>query len=117
MSEGKTRHVGSLKLQPYDPRLGLTVEEKDKDGKIFERPKFPMKWGHGLFHFKELTDVGTTFVYETRKKLLVHMGVSGSTIFWRELLKETGRYSGATLRKLRAEKGVGKIKLPLPLVI
>ena len=45
----KTRHLGSLKLQSYDPRLGLIEEVNGK-----ERPKFPMKWGHGLFHFKTL---------------------------------------------------------------
>ena len=114
----KTRHVGALKLQMYDPRLGRTKEVIDKDGKITVKDKFPMKWGHGMFHFGSTSENTEVFLYETRKKMLVHMGTKRATILWREFLKETGRYDGATLRALRAKKGVGMIKNTCqPLVI
>ena len=111
----KTRHVGGLKLQPYDPRLGHTEEVIDKDGKVTVKNKFPMRWGHGVFHFKEQEAGQEVFLYETRKKVMVHMGTRGSTILWREFLKETGRYSGAALREIRNKWAKGKINVVNPL--
>lgn len=77
-----------MKLQPYDPRLGETY--KDKQG--VEKPRFPMRWGQGFFHYrlmgleKDGSEV-RQFAWENNTRLLLCVGDSGPTLLWKEFLK------------------------------
>jgi hypothetical protein len=72
-------------------------------------PKFPYKIGTGFINQELDAEGNPQIYYQTRNFVLHCIGYIKNTIVWRwHDARQNDRYDGETLRKLRAERGVGR---------